>query len=86
MVVRAFASLFDSVRAYMHNLNSHNAYEGFREVRDGNSGPLEATDVYRLVNQLGGYSEKRGEYIDSLRNLIDSNNLIFYDRAELKSG
>ena len=85
-VVRAFASLFDSVRAYMHNLNSHAAYGGFRETRAGIPSEPGARDITRLVNQLGGYSEKGGEYTDTLKNIIDTNDLLFYDRALLKSG
>ena len=85
-VVRAFASLFDSVRAYMHNLNSHAAYEAFRETRSGLPSEPRGRDITRLVNQLGGYSENGVEYIDSLKGIIDSNDLLFYDRALLKSG
>ena len=84
-VVRAFASLFDSVRAYMHNLNSHLAYSNFRELRDGKTDSLEADDITRLVNQLYSYSEEGGEYITTLMEIITSNDLTFYDRAVLMS-
>ena len=84
-VVRAFASLFDSVRAYMHNLNTHGAYSGFREIRDGRTGLLGAGDITRLVNQLSPYSEERQEYTDTLKDVIRSNDLLFYDRAVLRA-
>lgn len=84
-VIRAFASLFDSVRAYMHNLNTHHAYDGFREVRDGRTELPGADDVNRLVSQLGSYSEERREYTATLMDVIQTNNLIIYDRAVLKA-
>ena len=83
MVVRAFASLFDSVRAYMHNLNSHPSYDAFREIRSHIGEPAEAGDINRLVGQLGPYSELRGEYVEKIWNLIESNDLIFYEQAQL---
>ena len=84
-VIRAFASLFDSVRAYMHNLNTHNAYEGFRKIRNGRTESLDAGDVNRLVGQLAPYSEGGGTYTVTLKGVIRSNDLVFYDRAVLKA-
>ena len=83
MVIRAFASLFDSVRAYMHNLNSHPAYAAFRETRNGNPQEIKAHEVTLLVNQLENYSEKGHEYTDTLKTVIQANNLLVYDKAEL---
>ena len=34
-VVRSFGSLLGSVRAYMHNLNTHSHYQKFRKARFG---------------------------------------------------
>ena len=83
MVVRAFGSLFDSVRAYMHNLNSHAAYEEFRAARSRDPEPEGFAEISQLLDQLASYSEKGGDYISTLEEVINSNNLVYYDQAEL---
>lgn len=83
--IRAFDSLRDSVRAYIHTLNSHWAYQGFREMRarmrgEGRQGAL---DGVALAAQLGRYSEKEQAYVDDLRRLIRVNKLHQIDGATL---
>lgn len=77
-VVRSFANLFDSVRAYMHNLNTHHSYENFRRLRQQDS-----IDMRTLTGALIDYSEERDVYIDKLIAMTDVNNFTIYDNAEL---
>ena len=83
--IRVFASLRESVRAYIHTLNSHWAYEGFREMRahmrgDGRQGGL---DGVALAAELSRYSVKEQAYVEDLRRLIRVNKLHQLDRAML---
>ena len=80
--VRAFDGLFDSVRAYFHNLNTHTAYEDFRKMRsrmreDG------AIDSYALAETLESYAERRDAYVKTIRKIILGNDMHVYDRARL---
>ncbi len=83
-MVRRFDSIADSISAYIHNLNTHPAYEEFRRARaelqdHSASGP----DSLGLVATLRGYSEKGMEYVNNLRLLISSNRLQDFEAAEL---
>lgn len=79
-VVRSFANLFDSVRAYMHNLNTHHSYESFRSLR--NNGDANKDD---LIDTLINYSEERDVYVSKLKSIIAANGFDRYDDAELTS-
>ena len=77
-VVRSFTNLFDSVRAYMHNLNTHYSYQDFREVRmrpNANNSDL--------IDTLINYSEERDIYVDKLKSIISANEFDHFDHAEL---
>ena len=81
--VRSHDNLLAAVRAYVHNLNSHWAYDDFRHRRaelrrDG--GQLDG-DV--LAGELRAYSERRGAYVESIRRIIRQNRLGDFDRAWL---
>ena len=75
VVVRSFSSLFDSVRAYIHNLNTHYSYADFRAERaEVRTLPVrQKTD--RLVKHLHSYAEIGMAYVEKLQRLIKSNNL-----------
>lgn len=77
-VVRSFVTLFDSVRAYMHNLNTHHSYEDFRQAR-AMPDAMTADMVKTLIN----YSEEREAYISKLFSVISKNNFQDYDDAVL---
>ena len=82
--VRAFKSIADSIRSYVHNLNVHPAYEDFREARASNrAGPDTRASGLRLVDTLDVYSEKGQEYVDNLRNLIKTNGFQDFEDAIL---
>ncbi len=83
-VVRSFETLFDSVRAYMHNINTHNAYEDFRNVRADIGAKIKTEkNTIAMVKTLLNYSEERGDYIAKLLAMIDHNNFMAYNNARL---
>ena len=83
--VRAFGSLMEGVRAYLHNLNTHFAYEGFRRARAAmrQRGRI---DGYGLTATLRNYSERRGAYLDTIRAIMRFNGFHVLDRAQRDIG
>jgi Bax protein len=73
--VRTFPNLLDSVRSYMNNLNTHWAYEEFRGLR-AQAGPSEGL---KLVRALKNYSERKGDYVESIRTVIEHNEFTRFD-------
>ena len=82
--VRAFPDLLSAVRAYLHNLNSHPAYQALRDRRARARAlgvPLHALE---LVRGLESYSEEGADYVASLSELIRSNRLQALDELRLR--
>ncbi|MCE2516442.1 MAG: glucosaminidase domain-containing protein [Alphaproteobacteria bacterium] len=79
-VVRSFVTLFDSVRAYMHNLNTHRSYDDFRKAR-GNPD----ADIADMIKTLTSYSEEGEVYVSKLFSLITKNNFRNYENAVLST-
>ena len=82
-VVRSFPNLFGSVRAYMHNLNTHPRYAAFRARRHLLRGRSEADLGYQLSNFMDGYAEIGEAYVSKLKTLIRSNDFGRYETARL---
>ncbi len=82
---RAFADLMQSVRAYMHNLNTHTAYRKLRDERARMRDAGEAPDGAHLAGFLGSYAEN-DTYVDNLRRLMRHNELAAYESAALAIG
>lgn len=83
--VRAFPDLMSAVRAYLHNLNSHPAYQALRDRRARARAlgvPLHALD---LVRGLENYSEEGSAYVAALSELIRSNRLQTLDELRLRA-
>ncbi len=78
-----FSSVADSVEAYIHNLNTHFAYTGFRAERARLRAQGRDPDGYHLIGQLVRYSELGSGYIKFVRGLIRENRLSDFDRARL---
>lgn len=72
-----YASLLDSVRAYILMLNRGPAYHALREIRE------ETFDSLAMANGLLRYSERGSDYIADLTQLIRSNGLQSYDQCAL---
>jgi Bax protein len=83
-VVRSFPNLFGSVRAYMHNLNTHPRYAAFRARRHLLRGRTQADLGYQLSNFLDGYAEIGEAYVAKLKTLIRSNEFGQYEAATLR--
>jgi Bax protein len=81
--VRAFERLFDSVLAYLHNLNSHWAYEDFRADRAAMRATGERLQAGDLLGDLVAYSEERENYLRILKRVIRQNDLGQFDHARL---
>lgn len=77
--VRSFKSIAQSVRVYMRNINTHDAYREFRtaraELRDGGKHP----DGTTLSRYLASYSEIPEKYGKRLRELMSANGLGRFD-------
>lgn len=83
--VASFATLLDSVMAYMMNLNSHRAYAELREVRAGRRRAGELPDGYAMASGLSHYSTRGEAYVKELRNLMKGHDLSGYDGILLAS-
>jgi len=81
--VLQFQILKASVRAYKNNLNTHNAYKEFREVRaqlrqEGK--PVSGLDMVKYIKNYAAIGEK---YIVIIADIIEANSLDDFDRADL---
>ena len=73
VVVRSFDDLLDSVRAYMHNLNTHRNYEDFRSKRAKMHDKPATSKTKALVQHLDGYAEIGEAYVTKVLDVIRSN-------------
>lgn len=79
--VAVYPSVAHSVRAYIHNLNTHRAYSHFRNLRyelRQNNKPL---DGDYLAPGLQRYSSKGMEYVSIIRSMLKSNDDFFHKEA-----
>lgn len=70
--IRKFESVQHSVEAYIHNLNTHSAYEKLRSERQKQGANK---DAIQLASLLGKYSEERGIYAEKVKSIIIKYNL-----------
>lgn len=82
--VRAFDRLIDGIMSYARNLNSHVAYEDFRQVRETQRRHNNSVDGYGLAATLQRYSERGDAYVETIQMLIRVNKLQVFDRARLR--
>ena len=82
-VVRSFGTLSGSVRAYIHNLNTHPYYEGFRNARAALHDGPEENKTQVLVKHLDRYAEIGSAYVTKLEDLIRTNQFGRYALAYL---
>ena len=82
-VVRSFGSLLGSVRAYMHNLNTHSHYQKFRKARSALRNRPKVGEAQMLVKYLDRYAEIGHAYVKKLEALIRSNNFGHFALAYL---
>jgi Bax protein len=84
--MRNFGSLYLAVRAYVHNLNTHKAYDALRRARATARARGTTPDGHTLAAALDSYSERGPAYVDTIRSLIRKNQLVRYDHARLGHG
>lgn len=81
-----FEDLLSSVRSYVQNLNSHDAYKDFRVTRAQFRQSGKPLDSVRLAAALVRYSERGTDYVQAVRALIRINDLQELDGAKLHDG
>jgi Bax protein len=79
--VRTFDHLQESVSRYLHNLNTHWAYNKFRALRSTMRSRNQPLDSVALVGTLDKYSERGADYIKTIRSIISFNGLTAFDRV-----
>ena len=82
-VVRSFPNLLGSVRAYMHNLNTHLAYQGLRNSRKRLAKMPKEDKANVLVGHLHNYAEIGTKYVKDLKIVMRKNNMRHYANAFL---
>jgi len=79
--VAAFDHLMASVRAYVHNLNTHPAYRGFRARRTALRRDGVVLDGLMLADTLLAYSSRGQAYVNDLKSVIRDNRLTGFDAS-----
>jgi len=74
--VATFDSVDEAVAGYVHNLNTHAAYQSLRRVRQQqrDAGYAPRADV--LIDGLGHYSERGDAYVEEIRSMLHANRSI----------
>ena len=83
--IRSFSHLGDSVRSYVHNLNTHGSYRMLRDLRWSMRSEGKRLAGIALVPSMLDYSEKKEKYLDLLRSVIRVNELAPLDAARLSN-
>ena len=78
-----FQILKASVRAYKNNLNTHNAYQEFREVRARLRQDDKQITGLDLTKYLKNYAAIGVKYVTILEDIIEKNSLTDFDKANL---
>jgi len=82
--IKAFDNLIESVKAYVHNLNTHRAYREFRATRSVLRRVGAPLDGLVLAAKLKRYSQRGWDYVLTLRSIILGNGLRELDDARLR--
>ncbi len=83
--VRAFASLSDSIRSYMDNLNTHPAYRLLRLKRAAMRRAGRSLDATEMAHGLMLYSSRRNAYVADIQQMIRHNRLYLLGDLKLRS-
>ena len=78
-----FQILKASVRAYKNNLNTHNAYQEFREARAKLRQSGDVINGLELTKYLKNYAAIGEKYVRILDDIIEKNSLTDFDKAIL---
>lgn len=69
--VEAFRTVSEAIRRYMNNLNTHESYSDFRQMRQQLRERGKPLSGMALINGLLLYSERREAYIDEIRAMLE---------------
>ncbi len=78
-----FESLYESVAAYVHNLNTYPAYADFRRQRSALRVEGKSPEGYSLALSLQRYSELGIEYTRHIQSVIERESLAPFDDSQL---
>ena len=81
MISSVFSSIDQSVISYFNNINSHYAYDQFRQLRKAQRNNNNSFDAFSLVGKLGFYAEDV-DYIKTINSIIKTNNLLQFDNIK----
>ncbi len=73
--VRRFTNLRESVRSYLNNLNTHDAYDRFRSLRARAQAAGRVMTPAEMTGGLENYSQRGWDYVDEVRAMITTNRL-----------
>jgi len=79
--VKVFASPDESVRAYIHNLNTTGVYRALRGIRLHLRRAKQPLDAMLLASGLFAYSERGAAYVKSIRKIIRRNHVLMQPKA-----
>ncbi len=77
--VRVFSSPYQSVQSYIHNLNTHSAYQLLRTIRQQQRQGDRPLSGLELARGLQSYSSRGANYVQEIQTIIHHNNLVYYD-------
>lgn len=83
--VQKFATVYDSVRSYLSNLNTHPAYKNLRRLRAESRQAGKNPDGLVLAEGLLRYSIRGEDYVKELQAMIRKNRLSRFAEARLRS-
>ena len=79
--IKSFTSPYQSMKAYVGNLNRNPAYAELRKIRETKGANVTAID---LADGLLYYSQEREVYVGKIKSIIKNNNLHQYDSYVLQ--
>lgn len=82
--VRKFTSIYDSIRSYMRNLNTHGAYFKLREIRNNLRREDKPVTGLALAPGLLNYSQRGEDYVADIQGMIRHNRLADINQAFLR--
>jgi uncharacterized FlgJ-related protein len=77
-LIKNFSSFEKSVESYFRNINSHDAYEKFRQIRSRIHPKDLRSNIKLLTHALEVYAEDKS-YVETINLIIDSNKLNQFD-------
>ncbi len=82
--VRRFENVYESIRSYLQNLNSHFAYKELRQIRAEARAANQPLDGSQLAEGLFRYSIRGDDYVKDLQSLIRLNRLDRFAAVNLR--